>query len=372
MVKAFKLYGIEYDDRDQEICNFENVHETNFLPMHLRCVAHTTNLVATTDFKKILENSSFKAIHDSAFDKCSQIWLASRRPKTSEAIDKIIEGNRRMIYPTPTRWNSVFDSVERLMEYEEKLNILLVETQTKKNEEPKRFTSIEIKYLKNYLLLFRPLAKGLDDLQSEKDNFYGDLLPTLFSMKLQLEILCAPESLEIVTDAAKPLLQAFVKRFKNFFDFHEFVPAVKLAIVASISHPKYKLNWFRYSPELKQIAKRIFEGEVSSHAITTTLSAPSTSSILSIFETEHEEANSVSNEINRYLVDPSKDINMLHAFPNIKKIFMKSNVAVCSSAPVERLFSFAGIINSSRRGALSPKNFEELVMLKANKTYAKR
>ena len=71
--------------------------------------------------------------------------------------------------------------------------------------------------------------------------------------------------------------------------------------------------------ELIEIAKRIFEGEVLSHAITTTLVAPSTSSILTIFKTEHEQANSVSNEINRYLVDPSKDIKMLHAFPNIKK-----------------------------------------------------
>ena len=54
--------------------------------------------------------------------------------------------------------------------------------------------------------------------------------------------------------------------------------------------------------ELMEIAKRIFEGEVLSHAITTTLVAPSASSILTIFKTELEQANSDYNEINRKLI----------------------------------------------------------------------
>jgi len=57
---------------------------------------------------------------------------------------------------------------------------------------------------------------------------------------------------------------------------------------------------------------------------------------------------------------------MLDDYPYIKEIFKKFNTSLTSSAPVERLFSFATLVNSPRRHGLSDKLFEKLVLLKAN------
>lgn len=68
----------------------------------------------------------------------------------------------------------------------------------------------------------------------------------------------------------------------------------------------------------------------------------------------------------QYLQDPQTDIKMLEKYPNIKKIFLKYNTTLPSSAPVERMFSYATFINTPRRHALSDSNFENLVLMKAN------
>lgn len=57
---------------------------------------------------------------------------------------------------------------------------------------------------------------------------------------------------------------------------------------------------------------------------------------------------SIEMEILSWLQQPCAedihDLSQLHQFPIMKKIFVKFNTPLTSSAPVERLFSFAGKI----------------------------
>lgn len=67
-----------------------------------------------------------------------------------------------------------------------------------------------------------------------------------------------------------------------------------------------------------------------------------------------------------YLSDKSKDLNILDKYPIIKKIYMRYNTFLLSSASVERAFSAGQQIWTPRRNNLSDENFECLMFLKHN------
>lgn len=68
----------------------------------------------------------------------------------------------------------------------------------------------------------------------------------------------------------------------------------------------------------------------------------------------------------QFLANPQKKIEMLHDFPNIKKLFIMYNTTLTSTGPVERLFSQAKLIFLPRRSRLSSKNFERSLFIKQN------
>ena len=70
----------------------------------------------------------------------------------------------------------------------------------------------------------------------------------------------------------------------------------------------------------------------------------------------------------QFLEEKRKDVAVLHSYPIVKKLFLKYNynALIPSSAPVERLFSFAGMIVRPHRKFMSDKIFEQLLLLKHN------
>lgn len=56
----------------------------------------------------------------------------------------------------------------------------------------------------------------------------------------------------------------------------------------------------------------------------------------------------------------------LSKYPAVKETFIKFNTPLPSSAPVERLFSYATMVNLPRSHKLSDELFEKRVVLKSN------
>ena len=73
---------------------------------------------------------------------------------------------------------------------------------------------------------------------------------------------------------------------------------------------------------------------------------------------------STESELERYLNDKDKRLEMLDKYPNIKKLFMRYNTMLPSSAPVERLFSMAALVLTGKRANFSDTLLEHLILLK--------
>jgi len=72
----------------------------------------------------------------------------------------------------------------------------------------------------------------------------------------------------------------------------------------------------------------------------------------------------VLSELEEYLNDSRTDLEMLNKYPSIKKLFIRCNTPIPSSAPVERMFSIGTLVLTPRRNRLSDLYFEHCRLLK--------
>jgi hypothetical protein len=105
---------VEEAEEDPEYLAVENVLDeevdASILPVHMRCAAHTLNLVATSDADKALEDDTFQTAANSAMKKARQLWNAQSRSVGND--DLILEElKRRLVVPNATRWNSIYDAI---------------------------------------------------------------------------------------------------------------------------------------------------------------------------------------------------------------------------------------------------------------------
>lgn len=339
------------------------------LPRHVRCVCHTLNLLGVTDAKNGLKHTS--RICNSTLSKCAALWNCSRRPKASELIEQSLEHSLRT--PCITRWNSLYESIKHLLENEHKLSDLF-----EKLSLP-MLKNNEITFLRDYNEIFKPISLGLERLQGELDCTYGEVIPTLLAIQKKLKNLQLSES-----SSCKGLLTAVTcgleTRFSKFINLED-----EISILASISHPFFKMRWVKNHlikkhetilSCFKSAVKRENSNEViNDNAIHKPTKWDGSDKFVDFFDLENPDESSASVfkeniieiEILNYLKDPQTDLFMLNRYPSIKKLFLKYNTILPSSAPVERLFSFAGMIRRPKRRRISDALFEKLIMLKTCK-----
>lgn len=350
----------------------ENEHFTDelgneiILPPQLTCCSHTLNLIATTDCKKILEdpkNASLKKIYRSTFAKLSAFWnILSRSTVASDICFK--ECNCKFPIPIITRWNSQYDAIKKILAYKIKLNILFEKLKIQK------LRPNEIEFLEEFITIMSPLATSLDILQEEKMTFLGLIAPTIIVLK---EKLIKFTHLSYCKPLVSGIVLALDKRFQYIYDFNSFKN--KQFILSAICLPRFKLNWV---PEhYVEMCKDLFLKEIENmHSQNTVFDNKSTSSSSGDedFFRDIDKKKGVSNlvqpeissniEALSYLESKLKELNSLHSYPNVKKMFFKYNTSLPSSAPVERLFSSGQQIYVPRRNRLSDITFEKLLFLR--------
>jgi len=355
---------------DDEECEADYIQ----LPNHHRCVCHSLNLVATTDADKALKVQQYSRSYHGATGKCQAIWNAVHRSsKASDAVADICT-SAKLFVPCQTRWNSKYDALRQLIQLQDKVGQICDAVGTPKLKQT------ELEFLKEYVSIVEPLAVTLDQLQGDKECFLGMLLPKLIQLRYRLSVF-SQRNLVYCMPLVSSLLCGLNTRFSSMFNYDFSVPEAKDAILAAVSHPQYKLKWV--PPDNRnEVSQAFVEAVAMMDRASTTVAESTGSQLIAGLEADDDygygENNSSSSvvasstsqvkaEAMNFLSDADKSLSRLHFFPAVKRLFLKFNTALPSSAPVERLFSIAGLIETPRRNRLSDSNFEKLLMLKVNK-----
>ncbi|XP_024939543.1 uncharacterized protein LOC112494168 [Cephus cinctus] len=186
----------------------------------------------------------------------------------------------------------------------------------------------------------KPVAEAIDRLQGEIYCYYGYLLPTLVAARRKLTQLLTDERIQYCRPLIDGLRSALERRFQSFFIVSK---SCQNAAIAAVSHLKFKTRWLACLDavtQTREAAVLFGHGEAAIQFL-------------------------------RYLNKPNTDLGMLRDFPIMRSVFFKYNTPLPSSAPVERSFSFATMINLLRYNRLTDSHFEERVLSKvsAKKSY---
>lgn len=391
-----------------DINEFSNPHEDEqyYLPKRFSCASHTLSLLGTTDVNKIIKsNRVYRKIHSSVFKKCSALWNKTNRSanKASEAYKKIV--GKAPKTPCVTRWNSTYDSVRELLSVKDKLPKICEAL------EVPLLTKDDVEFLDEYQMCLGPVAFCLDKLQGENNMYIGDVLPWLLGLKynlarvglvgnlLDIHVILSQWSkihvdfiLQDSNDKdslkyCKPLKDGLEKSFNDrFAHLTKLQDGARDHIIASVCHPKWKLRWLcqnsndtvnsvkeivlcalkelvvkedNITPTAKEVKTKRMDEEENNFF---NFMKPDEISVLS-----ESEAHSIELELLQYLGDSTTSLHILHKYRRLRSLFLKYNAGIPSSAPVECLFSFAGLILLPRRSTLKDRMFEMCTLMRANK-----
>ena len=366
--EEFDIQDVENDVTFEPIDPYamsQAIDDTMFeLPLQERCKSHSISLVATTDIKKAKLPEHVKKIQESAFKKVTKLWNKAHRPKSAEIIERIFL--KQLSTPCITRWNSLYDALVCLLAYKlEEINKALTEL------ELERLRETEYEFLKEYVKVLAPLAINIDKCQRENNSYYGLAIPILRQLKLDL-LKVKNSQPKYTLPIVKAALEGVDRRFGAYIE--QDVSVVKDALIATISHPQFKMALIK--EENREFLKQCFISEAENLNSTELSEGDDQPERDSHFDWPEDQStqggnsnqNKVSIEVLQFLDDPGTKLEILHKYPFVKKVFLKFNTPLIASAPVERLFSFGSIIIGGRRGRLTDDNFEKLCIMKANGT----
>lgn len=364
----------------------------SMLPKQMRCIAHSLNLVGTTDFDKNLRAAAPRCFNmfTSAFAKLKRFWcLNSRSSVAREIVERICK--KSFPYPNATRWNSKFDAIVAAEKHKQSIKQSIEEinreisktSRNKANKNLEVLTASEWEILKDYSTCMHPIAIALDILQGEDRACQGYVLPTLYEIHATLK-----ENIDndvYMSDYGNDMHDCVKDALKNRFgEMMEFDEKNEDLILAATIHPNFKLSWIEREQDREYaqglvINKYIEESNsrkndtvVRADSVNNTESSTMENQFfkhLRVNGRRNSNEDTLTFDIWKYLLQTIDDPNLdqVRQDPIIEHLFRRYNTTLSSSAAVERIFSKAILIFTNRRNRISDANFEKILFVRQNK-----
>lgn len=207
----------------------------------------------------------------------------------------------------------------------------------------------------------KPLASALDILQGEKEmslewsgvewshKSWSHLLRfNTASLWRLLLLLVLRKGIELFRNIPNKVLCRYYSLL--FFCRFETSMNEKCHVIGALLLPRFRLQWV---PECRrELLTRLVWDETAhmpqeAPSEVNILQAPSRNNDFFEFEDASSTQGSASGEPESFLVSQQKDLDVVLAYPSLKKLFLKHNTAVPSSASVERFFIIGGQVFES-------------------------
>ncbi|CAB3233842.1 unnamed protein product [Arctia plantaginis] len=368
LVKAFKSFGIypsnisreltwlscaesssHTEELDSDTTEINKTSIVDYLEQHLthklKCATHILNECAI-DASEVLEDqdTELSKIHYQTLEKCNILWKASSRLPSGQTIRYIL--GHVLPRPNSIKWNSIYEALKEIYNMKDKYT-LINKALNLKND----ISETEFLYINEYLTCTQPIADALDILQGENATYYGILFPTILSLKKKLvRLLGQGDTFMYCKELVKAYLVSVESKFKDYLTISS--ERAENAALAAITHPKYKkLKWTSLVEQSQFLRiKNLLIKEISRNIPTeNSKEIPlSRSKEDEYFESDSSsDSERITNEpiskaeliVSHYFAEESKDLSLLDNHVMIKKMFLKYNSPLPSSASVQQMFS---------------------------------
>lgn len=341
---------------------------------HIRCIAHTLNLVVsnsvtTTDIKSFLDKVRriVTWFHESG--------VGAEELREAQRDQNVAEGKlKHLIGDVSTRWNSQLYMVERFILMSSTIGSILINHPNS----PQMLQANEIVVLKEFENILKPFQKVTEEMSGEKYVTASKAIPIIKCLRTLLDTITPTSDLAI---HLKNYLQTELnKRFDN-------IQKVHLFSVATLLDPRFKKihmdDSLALSKTITYIKKCLNTQNDDASAPLAASSEPSVSLAAideqDIWTAHHEMIMAASTttiqnntEFDFYIASPLSSLKTDSlaewkryegAFPKLSELALRHLLVMASSAPAERLFSKAGNIVRKSRNRILSKRLPKLLFL---------
>lgn len=376
---------------DPPQCEIESNQE-RIQSIRMPCFAHTLQLVIRDGLEKISHISK-------VMEKCQN--LARCAHKSTKIADLLDQLNRHIERPTVTRWNSDYMLLKSIMSMSKDD----VQSISNMIEYPIQFSSNDFITMEEIVDILEPFYQISLKCQAEKLVTISLVVPSIVHLVCHLRSI--KDDLSFCNKLVEQLRAAIEIRFAGIInrlyqqDVQNDDPfSDPVYFIASLLDPAFKFLWIRdlklpvnTENRLKQNIIQLILDEISkdpkSIQINSSVKQPSPlpsttnkSKRIKLFDYDDQsyddtsadgsKAYNPSVELEAFLNDPVRlnfsDYWLRSQLMTLKKLAVRIFSVQASSAPIERVFSHAGLILSSRRTRMNEQLFRDIVFLKANQS----
>ncbi|XP_059098333.1 zinc finger BED domain-containing protein 4-like [Tigriopus californicus] len=324
---------------------------------HEACYAHSLNLVANYALREVEQTRKSTQVME-LFERIQQDQ-GRTRPK-------------KLIQDVPTRWNSTFEMLKRLLDLKGPVSTLLTEPGMR--EKVGIFDSNTWQGIFDAVRVLKPLFEATVALSSENRTTGSKIVPITKMLLTNYDIFVQNSVPGTVRhNLAKAIKKNLVRRFTSVED------NVKLSI-STILDPRFKTKCFRDETRgtfaTDQIQAELLEVNRQEPVRPKRCSPPVHSSLWETFDSKVVEERPALLDLQCYLNSPCQPrwTNPLdwwkqigrEKHPELFQIVKKYLSIPATSVPSERVFSSAGQILSKKRNRLGDENARKMICLHGN------